>query len=620
MKRLVVMGTVAAAALAVGLGAAVSAEGGPSLTDTSARFPDRFYGIQLPERRLLTASDVSVTENGQDVDNLSVTSPGGPGSVAILTIDASNSMKGAPIADAMKAARAFAARRNPGTALGVVFFNNEVAVALPPTRDRVAIADVLAEPPALAEGTKIYDALGVSASQLETAGATTGSVVLLTDGDDVGSVATEEVALDRLHAENARVFAVGLRSDAYSPETLQTLATETGGTYTEVSGSSSLAPVFDALGFRLAKEYLVFYRSLVKPEQQVDVVIRIEGYDQPLRTSYTSPALNLADGTVSKSFWDRLVQSWAFMILIAVAILWLLAYGVRKVLSVRRGPMRGRIAQYVDPDVERLEATDDVFDRIESVGRRLERKGPMQHFSDMCSVGAVDMRPSVLAVLGFVGGLVLAVLLAVIWAPWAFLLGALVPLGVWLYVRRKVHTRRKRFGEQLPEDLDVLAAALRAGHSLAGGFAVMADQAAEPSRSEFRRVVTDEQLGIQLDEALDRVGLRMENRDMDQVALIALLARETGGSSAEVIDQVASNIRARMDVRRLVHTLTAQGRLARWIVSFMPVFLVLAIYVIFPNYLDPLFNTTVGLAMFIVAAVMVIAGSLVIKRIVEIKI
>jgi len=244
----------------------------------------------------------------------------------------------------------------------------------------------------------------------------------------------------------------------------------------------------------------------------------------------------------------------------------------------------------------------------------------MQRFSEMCSIAAVEMRPSVLAGGALVGGLLLAVLLAVIVGPWAFVLGALVPLGAWVYVRRKMHTRRKHFGEQLPEDLDVLAAALRAGHSLAGGFAVMADQAAEPSRTEFRRVVTDEQLGIQLDEALDRVGARMENRDMDQVALIALLARETGGSSAEVIDQVSTNIRARMDVRRLVHTLTAQGRLARWIVSFMPVFLVLAIYVIFPTYLKPLFNTTVGLVMFVVAALMVIAGSLVIKRIVEIKV
>jgi tight adherence protein B len=107
---------------------------------------------------------------------------------------------------------------------------------------------------------------------------------------------------------------------------------------------------------------------------------------------------------------------------------------------------------------------------------------------------------------------------------------------------------------------------------------------------------------------------------MDQVALIALLQRETGGSSAEVIDQVTDNVRGRMEVRRLVRTLTAQGRLARWIVSLMPVFLVFAILAIYPRFLDPLFDTAFGIVALVVAGLMVVAGSFVIKRIIEIKV
>jgi tight adherence protein B len=99
-----------------------------------------------------------------------------------------------------------------------------------------------------------------------------------------------------------------------------------------------------------------------------------------------------------------------------------------------------------------------------------------------------------------------------------------------------------------------------------------------------------------------------------------MLQRETGGASAEVIDQVSTNIRGRMEVRRLVKTLTAQGRLARWIVSLMPVVLVVMILLIFPRYLDPLFHETVGVAALVIGSIMVVAGSLVIKRIVEIKV
>src|SRR5262249_55798599 len=156
---------------------------------------------------------------------------------------------------------------------------------------------------------------------------------------------------------------------------------------------------------------------------------------------------------------------------------------------------------------------------------------------------------------------------------WALVLVVALPVATVYWVRFKLRKVRRDFAEQLPDNLEVLAASLRAGHSLVGGLQVMADDAAEPSRKEFRRVVTDEQLGVPLEETLRRVGVRMANRDMDQVALIALLQRETGGSSAEVIDQVTENIRGRMEVRRLVRTLTAQGRLARWIVSLMPVFL-----------------------------------------------
>jgi tight adherence protein B len=114
--------------------------------------------------------------------------------------------------------------------------------------------------------------------------------------------------------------------------------------------------------------------------------------------------------------------------------------------------------------------------------------------------------------------------------------------------------------------------------------------------------------------------VRMDNTDMVQVALIALLQRETGSSSAEVIDQVATNIRAKMEVRRLVRTLTAQGRLARWVVSLMPVGLLLAMSVLVPGYLHPLFHETLGIIAFVIASIMVVIGSLVIKRIVEIKV
>ena len=161
---------------------------------------------------------------------------------------------------------------------------------------------------------------------------------------------------------------------------------------------------------------------------------------------------------------------------------------------------------------------------------------------------------------------------------------------------------------------------MRAGHSFIGALAVVVDDSAEPSASEFRRVVADEQFGVPLEDALASVVERMDNRDLAQVALVAALQRETGGNTAEVLERVTETIRERFELRRLVKTLTAQGRMSRWIVSALPVLLLAAISALNPRYMSPLFSHSLGRVLLVVAAVMVVSGSLVIKRIVDIKV
>jgi tight adherence protein B len=113
---------------------------------------------------------------------------------------------------------------------------------------------------------------------------------------------------------------------------------------------------------------------------------------------------------------------------------------------------------------------------------------------------------------------------------------------------------------------------------------------------------------------------RMESRDLDQVALVASLQRETGGNTAEVLDRVTDTVRERLALRRSVETLTAQGRLSRWVLTALPVVLLIAMSLINPSYPAPLFHTTPGHIALVLAAVMLVSGSLVIGRIVNIKV
>jgi tight adherence protein B len=166
----------------------------------------------------------------------------------------------------------------------------------------------------------------------------------------------------------------------------------------------------------------------------------------------------------------------------------------------------------------------------------------------------------------------------------------------------------------------VLASALRVGHSFTGALAVVTDNAHEPSHSELRRVLTDEQLGVPVDEAVNRIAARMSSRDLEQVALLAELQRTAGGNAAEVLDTVIRTIRERADVRRLIRTLTAQGRMARWILTALPIFAGLAMWLLQRDLMRPLLTTGGGQIAIVIAACMVVAGSLIIQKIVDINV
>jgi tight adherence protein B len=198
--------------------------------------------------------------------------------------------------------------------------------------------------------------------------------------------------------------------------------------------------------------------------------------------------------------------------------------------------------------------------------------------------------------------------------------GLLVPVLVFNAVRGKLKKKRRLFSDQLPDALQVIASALRAGHTVIGALAVVSTESPEPTRTEIRRAVADEQLGVPLDVALDRVARRMESREFEQVSVVAGLQREAGGNAAEVLDRVADSVRERIELRQLVRSLTAQGRLSRWVLTLLPPGLAGIIAVLDPGYLSPLFDKSLGRAILVLAGLMIVVGSLLIKRIVDVKV
>jgi Flp pilus assembly protein TadB len=291
---------------------------------------------------------------------------------------------------------------------------------------------------------------------------------------------------------------------------------------------------------------------------------------------------------------------------------------------VRSRSVRTRMAKYVNvpsEDESRQRRAEVASMLAERAQRRVEGHRWWQSFEQ--DVELAGFKRSAVAIAGWtlLGGFLSSIVVAVVFQSLAGLLvGLAAPLVTRWVVKRRLSKVRSAFAEELPDNLEVLAGALRAGHSLIGAMGVMVDGATEPAKSEFRRVLQDEQLGVPLDQALMVMARRMDNLDIEQVAIVTRLQREAGGNTAEVLDRVVENIRGRMELRRLVRVLTAQGRIARYVLTAIPIFLFIFFLSVNKVWLEPLWTSGVGRFALGTWVVLLIGGWYAIKKIVEIEV
>ena len=424
------------------------------------------------------------------------------------------------------------------------------------------------------------------------------------------------------------MFAVGLQSPAYQAGPLKQMASGTGGEYVEANTPEALRPLVASIGRQLAREFLLEYQTRQNPNTKVDVRVKVAGIPGVATSQYETPKLVIKPVPPYRpSTFDRVAQSRWTMLAVALIIAALVGWAVRTFTSQRDDALVDRVSGFVavpsagsavaDPSSEQPGARSRFLTRISA---STSKSNWSERMAETLELADIEAEPVQVVILTAAGTVFAMVVLYLIGGPLLCLLGLLVPVGVRVWIHNKVTRKRKAFAEQLPDNLDVLASALRAGHSLVGALTVVADDATEPSKAEFRRVLQEEQFGVDLEDALQIAVKRMDNQDLDQVALVARLQREVGSNSAEVLDRVIETVRSRMELRRLVRSLTAQGRLSRWILTALPVALALILIVIGHDYMKPLYTETLGKALLVVATLMVILGSWMIGKIVDIRI
>jgi tight adherence protein B len=194
---------------------------------------------------------------------------------------------------------------------------------------------------------------------------------------------------------------------------------------------------------------------------------------------------------------------------------------------------------------------------------------------------------------------------------------AILPI-IWLLMRRK--RRLRKFAAQLPEALELIARALRAGHSLAAGMNLVASEMSAPIAVEFGRTFEEQNLGIPLEEALDSLTTRVPNLDLKFFSTAIILQRQTGGDLAEILDKIGHLIRERFQIWGQVQALTGEGRLSGIVLLALPPALFAVVYRMNPDYLMLLFTDEMGKKMLVGGVVMQLLGALAIRKIVNIRV
>lgn len=255
--------------------------------------------------------------------------------------------------------------------------------------------------------------------------------------------------------------------------------------------------------------------------------------------------------------------------------------------------------------------TSDLL-RATDAGRRLEAL--LSQADVKCRAGTMVLSA---------GGAAVAAGLLVYWrghaVPPALGFAALTAAAPFLYVMQRRRRRLNRIQQQLPEALDLMVAALRAGHSLISAMGTAARETPEPLRRELRQCFDEQNFGLDLRTALTNLAQRIPIHEVRCLVTAFLIQKETGGNLTEILEKTAYLIREDFRLQRQLRIHTAQGRMTGKILAGLPLALGSLLYLVRPDYISLLWRDPLGLKMLYGAMVMSFLGLLIIRRVVGIR-
>jgi Flp pilus assembly protein TadB len=276
-------------------------------------------------------------------------------------------------------------------------------------------------------------------------------------------------------------------------------------------------------------------------------------------------------------------------------------------------------------DVQKSGLTRLTDRTVGAIDGAIERRGRALFTAEQLELASIRMQPSAFVLMVFAAGLVLALfgLLVSLGTVWTLLVMVLfasfAPIGAKVLIHLRAARRRAKFGDQLDESLTLLAGGLRAGHSLLRAVDAASQETESPTSEELARVVNETRIGRDLGEALSNTASRMRSDDFEWVAQAIAINRQVGGNLSQVLDQVSHTIRERNEIRRQVKALAAEGKMSAWVLILLPIGVFLFLLLTQPSYFEAFFSSILGILALIVAAILLLLGSLWMMAVVKVK-
>ncbi|PMS22124.1 pilus assembly protein TadB [Trinickia dabaoshanensis] len=190
----------------------------------------------------------------------------------------------------------------------------------------------------------------------------------------------------------------------------------------------------------------------------------------------------------------------------------------------------------------------------------------------------------------------------------------------WLYVQRQRNQRLKQLERQLPDAADLIARALRAGHSFASALGMLAEELADPLGAEFRIVFDEINFGVSMNKALYNLTERVPIDDLRYFVIAVLIQRESGGNLAEILGNIGFIIRERLKLFGKIRALSAEGRLSAWILALLPFVVIGVLSVLSPNFMKIFWTDTAAEKLAGICLGMMAIGILWMRKIVRIRV